>query len=65
MLSDTFAPYRRETPNRKRGCYTCVSFLGRFYRGSLICSRDRSLQVIGSPLRGGAFWKRATGADDA
>ena len=65
VLPDTFRPYQFTTPARERGCYTCVSLLGRFYSGHLVCDRAApAVQVIGTPALGWAFWERATGADD-
>ena len=65
MLPDTFAPYKFASPARERGCFTCVSFLGRYYGGHLVCGRAApAVQAIGNPALGCAFWERATGADD-
>ncbi len=65
MVHDTLSPHQFATQARKRGCYTCVSFLGRFYGGHLVCDRAApAVQVIGTPALRCAFWEQATGADD-
>jgi hypothetical protein len=61
----TFNPNQRHEGPRKRGCFTCGYWGGSYYRGRMVCDRNRPWRHIpGQPEQGCAFWMRATGADD-
>jgi len=64
MATLQFQPHAQTTGARKRGCFTCTHFHGRLMAQHVICEYRGSIQVIGSPQMGCAYWEREPGADD-